>query len=206
MRCLNRQRANIVFSSVLENGEVLSPTDVSKRERVFERDGALRWADDRIVGSCRVGVTLEALLNNMTSPRHKRTGPPLDMATVKVSDLFHVFANEAYILWVTDGNSDADALIVLKEGCTPMDQLQAWAHALLLARKITDGTPSENPDEDNVPLFEARLAELRQTLEETRGAFRMYAGLLRDKGWDFDVAALETRAGTRAGFDIKKNQ
>ncbi|KAF2127305.1 DUF647-domain-containing protein [Dothidotthia symphoricarpi CBS 119687] len=203
MRSLNRQRANIVLGSVLQHGKVPSPTDVSKRERIFERDGALRWVDDSIVGYCRVGVTLEALLNSI-SPRHKRTGSR-DLLADKISDLLDIFADEAYVLWFAVHESKA--LIVLKEGCTPKDQLQAWTHALLLAQTVQrQQVARENRDKDDRPSFEDGLVELRRTLEKTRGAFGAYAERLRDKGWDLDVAALETQGGTRAVFDVKKKR
>ncbi|KAF1849955.1 DUF647-domain-containing protein [Cucurbitaria berberidis CBS 394.84] len=194
MRCLNRQRANIVFSSILQHGEVLSPSDVSKRERVFERDGILRWADDEIVGYCKIGVSLEALLSRFDRG-HTLTGS-VDLRNMGMSELLHVFADEAYILW--PALSDDNALIVLKEGCTPIDQLKAWTHALLLARRARG--EMGKPDADGA----SRLAELRRTLETTRGLFAESSKALRQRGWELEVAALETRAGTRAEIRSQK--
>ncbi|KAH7359993.1 vitamin B6 photo-protection and homoeostasis-domain-containing protein [Pyrenochaeta sp. MPI-SDFR-AT-0127] len=195
MRCLNRQRANIVFSSILEHGEVLSPSAVSKRERVFERDGVLRWGSDEIVGHCRIGVPLHTLLSRF-GRRHTLTGS-LDLQRIKLSELLDIFADEAYILW--PASSDYEALIVLKGGCTPIDQLKAWAHALLLARKWRPGrVPGAKQDDGDASLITARLAEMRRTLKDTQQLFTKHAGALRDKGWDLNVAVLETRAGTRA--------
>jgi hypothetical protein len=193
MRCLNRQRANIVLSNILQHGSVLSPTEVSQRERVFERDGVLRWADDRILGHCKIGVSLGALLGRL-GKRHKRTGS-LDLHGVKLSELISVFANEAYVLWFDD--SDDEATIVLKEECTPVDQLKAWTHALLLARRRICMSKDE-PGKDGTPSTQGSLAEMIRTLGEVNETFTKYVTLLKLNGWDLDVAALETRAGSRA--------
>jgi hypothetical protein len=198
MRCLNRQRANIVFSNLLQHGLVLTPTDVSLRERVFERDGVLRWANDNVVGYCKVGVSLNMLLNRI-GQRHKRTGS-LDLHAVKLPELMDIFASEAYILWYTD--ADSEALIVLKEGCTPIDQLKAWAHALLLASRMRG--PGSKPEDDDASPAETRLAEMRRTLMDTSDLFAQYAEKLKQIGWELDIAALETRAGVRAQIDMQK--
>jgi hypothetical protein len=200
MRCLNRQRANIVFASILQHGEVPSPNHVSKQERVFERDGVLRWIDNRIVGHCRIGVSLEALLSRMV-PQHKRPGS-LDARATAVSGLLDVFADEAYLLWFTE--SDDEAFIVLKHGCTPTDQLKAWAHALLLAHGRYRPVP-ESETEDYDGFSKRQLAEMRHTLLKTNEIFDKYSGTLKQKGWDLNVAVLETRAGTRVEMSGKKS-
>jgi hypothetical protein len=194
MRCLNRQRANIVFGSILQDGVVLSPLEVSQRERIFERDGVLRWVDGRIIGHCRIGVSLETLLRRM-GQRHKRTRS-LELQTLKMSEVTDIFINEAYILWFADNNYEA--MVVLKEGCTPIDQLKAWAHALLLAFKLQGRIRTHKPadDDDAVPA-NGRLALTRSTLEEANGMFMDQIAVLEGKGWDLGIAALETRAGTR---------
>ena len=193
MTCLNRQRANIVFSNIAQHGKVMSPKDVSLCEQVFERDGVLRWMDGEIVGYAKIGVKLEELLARM-GERHKQTGS-LQLQGVEMSELLDVFKDEAYILWPV--SSSQAALIVLKEGCTPVDQLKAWAHALLLAKRLR-GQDDASPSEDGL------IAELRGRLKDTREIFGKYVGALRDRGWDLDVAALETRAGTRACIDSGK--
>lgn len=196
MRCLNRQRANIVFSNILGHDKVLSPSDVSERERVFEWDGVLRWADDQIVGYCRIGVSLNALLSRF-GRRHTLTGS-VDLRAMEMSDLLDIFADEAYIL--SPASSYHEALIVLKEGCTPIDQLKGWVHALLLARQVQGQMSGVKQADDDA----SRLAELRRTLATTRELFTEHSKALKDKGWDLDVAALETRAGTRAEIGLHK--
>lgn len=202
MRCLNRQRANIVLSRILEHGHVLGPADVSRRERIFERDGVLRWVDDRIIGHCRIGVSVGAILQDMnTQRRHRQTGS-LELQSVKLSDLMRVYDDEAYILWF---GQSGEALIALKQGCTTIDQLKAWMHALLLASRAKANAVERQHVGDSAGAEGAPLAELRMTLEQTRKAFDTCADKLRDMGWDLDTAALETRAGTRAAIGPNKD-
>ncbi|KAJ4352675.1 hypothetical protein N0V95_004059 [Ascochyta clinopodiicola] len=196
MTSLNRQRANIVFGTLLQQGKVLSPKEVSDTERVFERDGVLRWVDDGIAGYGRIGVSLQVLLSRLGT-RHDRTGS-MTLETVKVPELLDVYAAEGYLLWYAELHSEA--LIVLKKDCTVVDQLRAWTHALLLAQRRRDGSASLDMS------VSGRLTELRLTLAETQRVFGQYVGPLQDKGWDLSVAALETRAGVRAVIDTKEDQ
>lgn len=195
MRCLNRQRANIVFGNIMQHGNVLNPSEVSKRERVFEHDGILRWVDDTKLGHCKIGVTLEVLLSRV-GRQDTRTGS-LKMKGVNLADLTDVFVDQAYILWYAD--SEKQAFVALKQHCTPRDQLQAWAHALLLAHTKETGTSERKPDDHGV--FQASLAEIRQTLSQISKIFDKHIDLLRLKGWDLDVAPLETQAGSRVQID-----
>jgi hypothetical protein len=193
MRCLNRQRANIVFGSILQDGKVLTPLEVSQRERIFERDGVLRWVNGSIIGHCKIGVSLETLLSRM-GQRHTRTGS-LELQTIKLSEVMEIFVNEAYILWFVD--NDDETMVVLKEGCTPIDQLKAWAHALLLAQKLRGHMTTHKPAEDDSISTNKRLALMRCTLEEANDNVMKETAGLEEKGWDLSIAALETRAGIR---------
>ncbi|KAF2656811.1 DUF647-domain-containing protein, partial [Lophiostoma macrostomum CBS 122681] len=189
MQTLNRQRANIVLSRVLQNGQVLRPNDVSKQERVFERDGVLRWADDHRLGHCSIGVTLGSLMRSL-GPQHGRTGS-VDMQTIKLSELMLVFRDEAYILWFDRSKSQFEAMIALKQDCTPVDQLKAWAHALVLAQRLRSRAKASPREKDD------GLEDLRSSLDEVRRTFDTLVEGLKGAGWDLEIAALETRAGTR---------
>lgn len=197
MRCLNRQRANLVFGHLFQNGTVLSPADVSSQERIFETDGALRWTDDSVIGRCKIGISLNLLLNHM-GRRHRRTGS-LDLHAMKLSDLTDIFADEQYILGFSD--ADYEASIVLKEGCAPVNQLKAWAQALLLAQRVR----SQSLEQDDASPGR-RLADLRRTLKDANEVFDKYAKVLEGEGWDLDVAALETRAGSRIQLETRKGR
>ncbi|KAF2692241.1 DUF647-domain-containing protein [Lentithecium fluviatile CBS 122367] len=195
MRCLNRQRANIVLSNILQSGRVLSPTEVSKKERVFERDGVLRWADGAVIGHCKIGVTMQTLVG-LVGPRRGQTGS-VDLQASKLSDLMRLYKDEAYVFW----KAQSAAVIILKQGCTPIDQLKAWTQALLLAQRQGTAAPDCKLADDTSG---DRLAELRSTLKETQLVFDTYEARLRDVGWDLDMAALETRAGQRIEVETRK--
>ncbi|KAF2117712.1 vitamin B6 photo-protection and homoeostasis-domain-containing protein [Lophiotrema nucula] len=214
MRSLNRQRANIVLSHMLAYGTILRPADVSRLERVFERDGILRSFEGnsraKAIGHCKIGMTLESVLRRM-GRSHYRTGS-LNLR-IKLSELLRIYENEAYVLWFEEGEygSRSEAWIVLKEDATPTDQLKAWCQALLLAQqahtrraKAAKGKRELERSEDakdadgSASESEGRLlAELRLTTQEVRKLFDAYVERLTDVGWDLEIAALETRAGTR---------
>ncbi|EMD97777.1 hypothetical protein COCC4DRAFT_200956 [Bipolaris maydis ATCC 48331] len=198
MQSLNRQRANILFSHILQHGIVLSPKEVSARERIFERGGVLRWADDEVLGKCRIGTSLSELLGRI-GRRDKLSGSLAFCSSgadgeseVDVFDLLSIFEAEDYVLWASGGPAAYEAVIVLKAGCGPIDQLRAWAHALLVAERRQRGGDGGGTRARN-----GLMGELRDTLYEVRRMFDKYGDEMRAKGWHLDVAALETKAGMR---------
>lgn len=203
MHSLNRQRACILFSNLIQNGVVLSPHEVSARERIFEQGGVLRWSDGEVLGKCRIGVSFQELLGHIGT-QYKQSGS-VALRGFQTSDLLDIFITEAYVLW--PATTADEALIVLKAGCGPIDQLRAWAHALLLAKRARrgDGSSGSKPDDSASPKAAkddlndelAELAELRRTLKDVRAMFDRYGDVMRGKGWDLDTAAMETKAGTR---------
>jgi hypothetical protein len=196
MRSLNRQRANIVLGRMLQTGRVLEPKDVSRRERVFERDGVLRWTDDHIIGHCSIGVPLERLLGAI-GQRQRRTGS-LQLRDISVSELLHLYEDQAYVLWF----AQSEATIVLKQGCTPTDQLKAWCHALLLAQSERHRATESKWEADESAMVTG-ITEIKSTMKEASKRFDACTEDLRRAGWNLDIAALETRAGTRVSISTK---
>ena len=192
MRSLNRQRANIVLSHMIQHEKALGPIEVSKRERIFERDGVLRWTDGQVVGYGKIGVKLQTLLEHL-APSHEKTRS-VRLEAVELSELMKLYKDESYILWFDVSTSEA--FIVLKQGSTPNIQLKAWMQALLVAWRAKKATKrplasgAESPSADT-------LSELHLTLRQICETFEGYAERLRIAGWDLDIAALETRSGTR---------
>ena len=136
MRSLNRQRANIVLSYMIQHEKALGPIEVSKRERIFERDGVLRWTDGQVVGYGRIGVKLQTLLEHL-APSHEKTRS-VRLEAVELSELMKLYKNESYILWFDVSTSEA--FIVVKQGSTPNTQLKAWTQALLVAWRAEKAT------------------------------------------------------------------
>ncbi|MCJ1258880.1 hypothetical protein MMC24_006714 [Lignoscripta atroalba] len=188
MHTLNRQRANIVLSTFLERGEALTPEHVSKQERIFEWDGALRWEGSPILARANIGVSLQSLLNSMT-PGHSVTGS-IRNASIDIGKLAEVYRMEEYMLWFDSRRRAAS--IVLKEGASPTSQLKAWTQALWIAHRHDhrDATSAGSTDEGTLQL-------LRRTLEELTSCWDGCLESLRGAGWDLGIASLETTSATR---------
>lgn len=187
MRSLNRQRANIVFSQLLAYDKALSPQDVSKRERIFERDGVLRGPHDQVIGYCQIGVSLQQLMKAMSrSPR--TTIGSVTLHGNELARLVELYRSETYMLWFDWEVSTV--YILLKQGATAQSQLKAWSQALLLAQRAADS--SGDKESDNL-----QFAGIVSSLEQTSKRFDEDIGRMRAAGWDLDVCALETRSGTR---------
>jgi hypothetical protein len=197
MTSLNRQRANIVFSHLLDtdNPRVLSPKEVSEQERVFEGDGVLRCGET-VLGHCNIGVSLQALLGGITLTRHTTTRAFKDLP-MKLSNILQVFADEGYVLWLHESHM-RQVLIVLKKDCTALDQLKAWLHAVILVRLRSQNPPSASLKGEHVGVEVQQFSDLIHTLQQTNEVFKKYSPALRSLGWNLNTAALETRAGVRA--------
>lgn len=189
MRTLNRQRANIVLSTLFDEDVVFSPEQVSKRESIFEWDGVLRWQGGHVLGCCEIGVPLQRVLQTLAS-RDERTGSIRD-PTIELSRIWELYRDEEYLLWYD--SSKKKAMVVLKREASSLSQLKAWGQALLVAQRRQQhiGTnPKASIDDDTFTVLRATLADVSKVFEER-------VRRLRVAGWDVDTAALETWSGRR---------
>ena len=190
MRTLNRQRANIVFSHFTETGRILLPGEVSREERIFERDGVLRWRSSSVLGSCKIGSPLVQLLQSI-GKYHPRTDS-LKTFDISIRTLLETFQDEHYLLWFDP--SSKRAVICLKKGENARAQLKAWTHALLLAREINDQHPAEKiAQSSDKNIIEA----IRKTLQVHSHRSLDFFEQLGKLGWLIETPALETRPGQR---------
>jgi len=220
MRTINRQRANLVFSSYLEssydpssvttrirpeNAKTLRPREVSSKERIFERDGVIRWNGSTIIGRCVLGVALkavfdtfpQAVLKSQTGSYAYRiiipTGKTIEGSdrNISIEELFKLFVKENYMLWFShyrSGSSYPFFLIVLNENASTKTQLKAWFHAFLCAWRLRERI-------GNTPW---RVMEiLKETLANVNDCWDDVLKRLEEAGWDTENGALETRSGTR---------
>lgn len=182
MRSLNRQRATIVFSHFMAQGSVLSPSQVSLKERIFERDGVMRDSGDRILGRCKIGISPMGLFSNLGCA--PRTDQSLRIPKDELPEIFQRFSDEAYVLHVLN-EPRVTASILLKTNSNSRTQLKAWYHALLamhsLARHESGGDDWQVSNQD-------------WTFLEQK---------LQDRGWDLEVAALETQPGCRVSLSTE---
>ncbi|TDZ18946.1 RUS1 family protein-like protein [Colletotrichum orbiculare MAFF 240422] len=202
-RSLNRQRANIAFSSLLSTDKVLTPTEVSQREAIFESRGGevLRWNSHAVLGHCKFGMPLESLLSSLAGGRHAMRS--FELPAVTLAALMDVFEQQEYILWCEvrgapgsrNRASDVRVVVVLKNGVSGLSQLRAWFHGLLLASRLGQL--------DGADLLRARLDQrtmlchVEAALRQTRERYEGYARRLSAVGWNLEVAVLETRSGSR---------
>ena len=210
MKSLNRQRANMVFSTLLEHEKVLTPKEVSDRELIFERRGGevYRWTSGDVLGHCKFGISLNSLLRCLAhSYGHEKTGS-LHLKAVHLSMLMDLFKSQQYILWCqvsrphpfSDTAAKTRILVVLKDEVTPKAQLRAWYHGLLLARRLhTSDADSAaiNAQSLDGEANRAMLMHVATTLDLANKTFEHYAQRLTAAGWDLEVPVLETHSGSR---------
>ncbi|KAJ5611602.1 hypothetical protein N7528_008707 [Penicillium herquei] len=209
MTSINRQRANIIFSAILDSPETESkgskiptPAEVAYQERIFHRDGALEWTSQshrEKLGSAEIGISVSQFLKNAS-----RTTSGSYQTSIPMEDLHTLFRNEEYILFVfpqgdyTSSKCRWHASILLKKGCTVPSQLKAWTHALLAVRVLTGSY--KHPEFEDLRLdgvgevWKSVYVVVQQTLEFLNRENRMQGYLegLAAKGWEVDIAALET--------------
>ena len=193
MRTLNRQRANITFSSILTNEKALTPAQTAQQEFIFETDGLLRWQGSQILGTCQIGVSLGELVRCTGAGTFTQAGSFKDLS-IPLAQLVDIFVNEDYILWY---NPDTrSAAIVLTEKATNQTQLKAWTHALQIAWNCSQ--PMEKRD----TLSEQSVAGILEgTLKTHNEHFEHYLRELEIGGWNITAAALETKPGKRIRKD-----
>lgn len=222
MTSLNRQRANIVFSALFDSDSalelpekpqplqktrptqkeqqwtILTPAEASRRERIFAQDGALSWISStsrQTLGFCQIGVGLSSFLQASSSTTYQNPKTKSLKPSTNLRELTAIFANEPYmLLFAYTGRWEGR--IVLKPECNAESQLKAWGHALLAVRVLSADTASQN---------EWIMGVISRTLEFLNGGDRFGAYLrgLRERGWDLDVAALETRSGRRVSWGVE---
>ena len=165
--------------------EILTPEEVSVRERIFERDGALRWKGGEILGFCQVGIPLREILDR-ASERDRKTGSFTGTKSAEFAKLLEMFKDDGYIMSYNAPNETV--LVVLKEPTSARHQLVAWMHALYFAKhgKLMLG--------DGKLIIEA-LEHSKRQLPNLIG-FDIFDALGK-AGWDIKTEALETRSGTR---------
>jgi hypothetical protein len=211
MRTLNRQRANLAISNWLGEGprsngdelrrelQALSPEQVSAQERVFERDGVLRWKGKEVLGYCRLGVDLKTILG--TIQKQQSSSGSFVALPINLPDLFHHGQN-GYVIWYDHKSSTFLVSILADHGTKTV--LRAWFHALYAARALKVPCFDKNDVIRNCcqemvvnPSAGVTKTFLDQTYQVTDVLFNEFLKCLPVE-WDLETGALETRSGTRA--------
>ncbi|KAF4628777.1 hypothetical protein G7Y89_g9371 [Cudoniella acicularis] len=214
MRTLNRQRANLVFSNVLERVrnkiylekahpndpanssplQVPTPEEISLQERIFERDGVLRWKGGKPLGYCKIGVDLRTILN-LFGEANQGSGSYSGTQSAEFAKLLDIYKDDEYIMWYDEPRKTF--LIVLKNGASTSAQLSAWMHALYHVEFWALGRTR-----DGETLTEA-LARTKDYVDKVCQRHHVFEALQK-AGWDIETGAMETKSGTR--IKMKKSR
>ncbi|KAL8733339.1 MAG: hypothetical protein Q9166_002163 [cf. Caloplaca sp. 2 TL-2023] len=194
MHSLNRQRANLVFSTYLDQGKVLNPKEVSVQERIFEWDGVLRWRNSSPFAAVKIGLSLWNLLASL-APANERTGSIRD-AKAKMMRLIDLYKQEDFLVWYDSPRRLGH--ITLKEGAAAKSQLKAWALILWIAHRHH----AAGEQDATSAAFEPDLELHRTTLEDLSSRWPDCIDQLRTAGWDVEIASLETTSGSRIRLDV----
>ncbi|KAI4136786.1 MAG: hypothetical protein LQ341_005449, partial [Variospora aurantia] len=186
MRSLNRQRANLVFSTFLDQNKVLTPKEVSLQERIFERDGVLRWRGSGAFAAAKIGLPLWHLLASL-APAHEMTGSIRDREA-KVMRLVSLYRDEEFLVWYNAPQRLGH--ITLKVGAGAKSQLKAWTLLLWIAHRHRTANATSAG-------FEPELDLHRTALEELTSRWLECLDRMETAGWDLGTASLETTPGSR---------
>lgn len=188
MGTLNRQRATLVYHH-LRQGHVPSPEEISAQERIFERNGVLRAADDTVYGHCTIGSTfsdlLKAVATKQTSDRSARAQKDV------LRDILSTYGDRGYILWPMPGSRPPQIQAVLKQNVVTAELVTAWWQALALT------TEGDNADGSKSRGDAEMLARLQQSMTTAKSLLEKHGETLKDAGWDLDTNAMETTASPK---------
>ncbi|KAE8138023.1 DUF647 domain protein [Aspergillus pseudotamarii] len=225
MTSLNRQRANIVFSTLLDSDKDLdiasfnqahpilkhtkatqsqnqwqlpTPAQVSKQEKIFETDGILKWISAPSTPHKLGFCRIGVSLEQFLAPASTRTGSGSLKTSTPVADLASLFRSEDYLLFLHHNRQTWDARILLKTSSTTQTQHKAWMHALLTARVLCSSAKEKRAQEGSTEMkyITDMISKTLAFLNDDSRADQ-YISALTQAGWDLTVAALETRSGRR---------
>lgn len=192
LRTLNRQRAGIVFANWMRDGKVLSPREVSEREYIFERDGAVRDADGILVGTCSIGITYEEYVRRTS----KAAGRAYQITTQALEDAAAASREQSFLVHLDPASRHC--YIALARDCTLQQQLRAWfmGHAALQSLH-TETRQSGRADDGSSSREVASKATQAASKSVDTSTFGELWEELQRAGWDIKTGALETRRGAR---------
>lgn len=187
MRTLNRQRATLVIREWLETNTLLAPADVAARESIlFASRGNMASKNGEFTGTCDFGGYGE-----------------LQSFRAWASDPYD-FETEDYYMRIWSWGPKFTMRIAIKEGNRSInDPLMAWFDAVTRAYRFDtavlrgfDGAGLyEKPSEDS---FVGAGVVDRETKLAVLAA-------LKEKGWEIENHALETRTPVRVRVGDAKN-
>ena len=173
---------------------LLTPEQVSLKERIFERDGVLRWLGGTVLGYCRIGVEIKTILDSIQ--QNNRASNSYSNMQVDLRDLTKIYGDN-YTIWLdVKRHMFLIALHQQDSDNEPATKLTAWLHALRTARLM---------EKEAIHVEKMAPGQVLKLLERTRAGGQDMDAFIIDlnlAGWNTSVDALETRAGMRVHVDI----
>ncbi|KAK3069087.1 hypothetical protein LTR53_012846 [Teratosphaeriaceae sp. CCFEE 6253] len=195
MRTLNRQRATLVYHD-LQLGKVPTPGDISRQERIFEWDGVLRNAQDKIVGYCSLGSRVDATLRSV-SYRKADAKHSVNLMNSLWETSVASLRSRHYALLIAPAPKGLQASVVLERGASATETLSAWWQALAMANQPSlFGEAKVGSAEKKALVIDA----LESTATECATLLRRNQQELVKAGWDLDTSAIETKASRRVAL------
>ncbi|KXT03658.1 hypothetical protein AC578_5179 [Pseudocercospora eumusae] len=196
MRTLTRQRGTLVYHQ-LQQDKIPTPDFIASQERIFERDGVLRNAKAEVLGFCSVGVPLARLLNSIAE-QHSQTRSST-MASEKFTQILDLYQSSAFILWSDRASHPRrnSLFIVVKKNAVSQDLILAWWQALIFAQSFSSEPLRDAKAED----FEQLLKRFSRSLDAATILLRKYEPKLKEAGWNLELDAIQTMAGTTITID-----
>lgn len=228
MTSLNRQRANIAFSTLLESDgalaslfpssvqggreegeeeerkewEILTPAQVAQRESIFERDGILKWYPSLPTSSPAPVPVPEVLgYGYIGIPIHQfLTTANNNNAQSTLPRLSNLFTEETYLLHISPlHNGHTTRQATILLKQSSTPRSQLKAWMhALLVLRVLSSYAYPSSSPDDGKVLQ--VLEQSLVFLNQEGRFDKYMVALEEHGWELDIAALETRSGRRVSL------
>ena len=154
-----------------------------------------------VVGHCHIGSPLSSILPDQQQQNNQMwtTGKParwvLKSSPAWFVSLIDRFEVDKFIVWFDRHAHSAPVLhIILKDGHTLRDQLQAWALATEVASRCVDnGADNDSANAKSVSFGERTLQDLERILDyalrSVQELFPAFLSEMPKAGWDLTAAA-----------------
>jgi hypothetical protein len=207
LRTLNRQRTSILWTFFCStcrdsSSQILSPLEVSQRERIFSRPDALRdGLSGTILGYCTIGSSLAQEVQAV--------------ALGGFHNVVEIFREERYILWfnprclcpepdgrpslaegLVQGSQSLHLHIFLKVGHTSIDHVRAWTHALEVASMLRRRHETETDSYNTKSRPLDAIALVRTAHERMTKRFPTFMNGLKEAGWNTGDGSICLMAGS----------
>lgn len=200
MRTINRQRATLVYHH-LRKGHVPTPAEISKQERIFERDGVLRGSNGEILGYCTIGAPMSRFIGVLATQNNPKTSSSMLPESI-LQKILQIFHDRQYVMWSEKLAKPSHLSVMIKTDAAPADLLVAWWHALELASDVDNDSKSKrsggSAQAGDIPY---QIQQMTRTAESAALLFEQYHNQLREDGWDLDLGALEIPSSGRISID-----